>query len=62
VTPTFAEDASRSAPTPPPGHGRPPHLAVGILGVRGHRNIAAALRRNGRDATRALALLGTTSP
>jgi hypothetical protein len=28
----------------------------------GHHNIAAALRRNARDATRVLALLGITSP
>jgi hypothetical protein len=28
----------------------------------GHRNIAAALRRYARDATRVLPLLGITSP
>ncbi len=37
-------------------------LAIGILRARGHRNIAAALRRNARDATRVLPLLGITSP
>jgi hypothetical protein len=38
------------------------NLAIGILHLRGHRNIAAALRRNARDATRVLPLLGITSP
>jgi hypothetical protein len=38
------------------------NLAVGILRARGHRNIAAALRRNARDVTRVLPLLGITSP
>jgi hypothetical protein len=38
------------------------NLAIGILHAHGHRNIAAALRRNARDATRPLALLGITSP
>jgi hypothetical protein len=38
------------------------NLAVGILRAHGDRNIAAALRRNARDATRALPLLGITSP
>ena len=33
-----------------------------ILCLHGHRNIAAALRRNARDATRVLPLLGITSP
>jgi hypothetical protein len=37
------------------------NLAIGILGARGHRNIAAALRRNARGATRLLPLLGITS-
>jgi predicted transposase YbfD/YdcC len=60
---TFAEDASQLRT------GNAPHamaslrnLAVGILRARGHRNIAAALRRNARDATRVLPLLGITSP
>jgi hypothetical protein len=30
------------------------NLAIGILRRHGHRNIAAALRRNARDATRVL--------
>jgi hypothetical protein len=38
------------------------NLAVGILYTRGGRNIAAALRRNTRDATRVLPLLGSTGP
>ena len=38
------------------------NLAIGILRAHGHRNTAAALRRNARDATRPLALLGITSP
>jgi hypothetical protein len=38
------------------------NLAIGILRGRGDRNIAAALRRNARDATRVLPLLGITSP
>jgi hypothetical protein len=37
------------------------NLAIGILCLHGHRNIAAALRRNARDATRVLPLLGITS-
>jgi predicted transposase YbfD/YdcC len=38
------------------------NLAIGILRRHGHRNIAAALRRNARDAARVLPLLGITSP
>jgi hypothetical protein len=38
------------------------NLAIGILQAHGDRNIAAALRRNARDATRVLPLLGITSP
>ena len=38
------------------------NLAICILRAHGHRNIAAALRRNARDATRVLPLLGITSP
>ena len=38
------------------------NLAIGVLRLRGHRNIAAALRRNARDPTRLLPLLGITSP
>ena len=36
--------------------------SVGIRCARGDRNLAAALRRNARDATRLLPLLGVTSP
>jgi hypothetical protein len=38
------------------------NLAIGILRAHGDRNIAAALRRNARDATRLLPLLGITIP
>ena len=38
------------------------NLAIGILHARGCRNIAAGLRRNARDATRVLPLLGITRP
>jgi hypothetical protein len=38
------------------------NLTIGILHLHGWRNIAAALRRNARDATRVLPLLGITSP
>jgi hypothetical protein len=38
------------------------NLAIGILHAHGDRNIAAGLRRNARDATRVLPLLGITSP
>jgi hypothetical protein len=37
------------------------NLAIGILHAHGDHNIAAALRRNARDATRVLPLLGVTS-
>ena len=37
------------------------NLAIGILRAHGHRNIAAALRHNARDATRLLPLLGITT-
>jgi predicted transposase YbfD/YdcC len=60
---TFAEDAShvRTGNTPR-AMASLRNLAIGILRARGHRNIAAALRRNARDATRVLPLLGITSP
>jgi hypothetical protein len=38
------------------------NLAIGVLRARSDRNLAAALRRNARDATRVLPLLGITSP
>jgi predicted transposase YbfD/YdcC len=58
----LAEDASQlRAGTAPRAMASLRNLATGILRTRGHRNIAAALRRNGRDATRVLPLLGITS-
>jgi predicted transposase YbfD/YdcC len=60
---TFAEDASQiRSGTAPRAMASLRNLAIGILQARGHRNIAAALRRNARDATRVLPLLGITSP
>jgi predicted transposase YbfD/YdcC len=59
---TFAEDASQARTgTAPRAMASLRNLAIGILRAHGHRNIAAALRRNGRDATRLLPLLGITS-
>jgi hypothetical protein len=59
---TFAEDASQvrtgAAPRPWPACATSPSASC----TRGDRNIAAALRRNARDATRVLPLLGFTSP
>jgi predicted transposase YbfD/YdcC len=60
---TFAEDASQVRNgTAPRAMASLRNLAIGILRLHGHRNIAAALRRNARDATRVLPLLGFTSP
>jgi predicted transposase YbfD/YdcC len=60
---TFAEDASQTRTgTAPRAMASLRNLAIGILHAHGHRNIAAALRRNARDATRVLPLLGITSP
>jgi predicted transposase YbfD/YdcC len=60
---TYAEDASQvRTGTAPRAMASLRNLAIGILRARGHRNIAAALRRNARDATRVLPLLGITSP
>ena len=61
---TFAEDASQTrTATTPRAMASLRNLAIGILRAHGHRNIAAALRRNARDATRVLPLLGIiTSP
>jgi predicted transposase YbfD/YdcC len=58
---TFAEDASQTQT------GNAPRAMASLrnLGIlRAHRdcNIAAALRRNARDTTRVLPLLGITSP
>ncbi|MFF8614917.1 hypothetical protein [Streptomyces sp. NPDC015350] len=36
------------------------NLAIGALRLAGKSNIAAGLRRNARDASRSLALLGLT--
>jgi predicted transposase YbfD/YdcC len=59
---TFAEDASQvRTGNAPRAMASLRNLAIGILRAYGHRNIAAALRRNARDATRPLALLGITS-
>ena len=60
---TFAEDASQvHTGTAPRTMASLRNRAIGILQAHGHRNIAAALRRNARDATRVLPLLGITSP
>jgi predicted transposase YbfD/YdcC len=60
---TFAEDACQARTgTAPRAMASLRNLAIGILRARGHCNIAAALRRNARDATRVLPLLGITSP
>jgi predicted transposase YbfD/YdcC len=59
---TFAEDASQvRTGTAPRAMASLRNLAIGILRAHGDRSIAAALRRNARDATRPLALLGITS-
>jgi hypothetical protein len=60
---TFAEDASQvRSGTAPRAMASLRNLVIGIMGARGDRNIAAALRRNARDAARVLPLLGITSP
>jgi predicted transposase YbfD/YdcC len=60
---TFAEDASQTRSSAAPrAMASLRNLAIGILRAHGHRNIAAALRRNARDATRVLPLLGITNP
>jgi predicted transposase YbfD/YdcC len=60
---TFAEDASQvRTGNAPRVMASLRNLAIGILRLHGARNIAAAVRRNARDATRPLALLGVTSP
>ena len=59
----LAEDASQvRTGTAPRAMASLRNLAIGILRRHGHRNIAAALRRNARDAARVLPLLGITSP
>jgi predicted transposase YbfD/YdcC len=60
---TFAEDASQTRTgNAARAMASLRNLAIGILRGRGDRNLAAALRRNARDATRVLPLLGITSP
>jgi predicted transposase YbfD/YdcC len=60
---TFAEDASQvRTGNAARAMASLRNLAIGILRGRGDRNLAAALRRNARDATRVLPLLGITSP
>jgi hypothetical protein len=60
---TYAEDASQTRTgNTPRAMASLRNLAIGILHARGHRNIAAALRRNASHATRVLPLLGLTSP
>jgi predicted transposase YbfD/YdcC len=60
---TFAEDASQTRTgNTPRAMASLRNLAIGILRLHDDRNIAAALRRNARDATRVLPLLGLTSP
>jgi hypothetical protein len=50
---TFAEDASQTRTgNTPRAMASLRNLAIGILRLHGDRNIAAALRRNARDATR----------
>jgi hypothetical protein len=60
---TLAEDASQvRTGTAPRAMASLRNLAIGMLRLRGDRNIAAALGRNARDATSVLPLLGITSP
>jgi predicted transposase YbfD/YdcC len=59
---TIAEDASQVRTGTPRAMASLRNLAIGILRAHGHCNIAAARRRNARDATRVLPLLGITSP
>jgi Penicillin amidase len=60
---TLAEDAHQlRTGTAPRAMASLRNLAVGILRFCGQVNIAAALRRNARDATRPLSLLGITIP
>jgi hypothetical protein len=59
---TFAEDASQTrTDNAPRAMASLNNLAIGILRAHGDCNIAAALRRNARDPTRVLPLLGVTS-
>jgi hypothetical protein len=59
---TLAEDASQvRTGTSPKAMASLRNLAIAILRARGDHNIAAALCRNARDATRVPPLLGVTS-
>jgi predicted transposase YbfD/YdcC len=59
---TFAEDACKvRTGGAPRTMASLRNLAIGILRARGHRNLAAALRHNARNATRVPPLLGITS-
>lgn len=58
---TFAEDASRvRTGTTPRATAELRNLAIGALRLTGCDNIAAGLRKHGRDATQPLATLGIT--
>ncbi len=58
---TFAEDASRvRTGNAPRAMAALRNLAIGALRLTGYDNIAAGLRRHGRDSTRPLATLGIT--
>ncbi|MGW3208673.1 ISAs1 family transposase [Streptomyces sp. NPDC001135] len=58
---TFAEDASRvRTETAPRAMAALRNLAIGALRLTGCDNIAAGLRKHGRDTTRPLATLGIT--
>ncbi|MGV9266913.1 ISAs1 family transposase [Kitasatospora sp. NPDC003701] len=58
---TFAEDASRvRTGTAPRTMAALRNLAIGALRLTGYDNIAAGLRKHGRDATRPLDTLGIT--
>jgi predicted transposase YbfD/YdcC len=60
---TFAEDASQvRTGNAPRAMASLRNLAIAVMRRHGHRNIAAALRRNAHDATRGQPLLGITSP
>jgi predicted transposase YbfD/YdcC len=60
---TFAEDASQlRTGTAHRAMASLRNLVIGTLRAHGDRNIAAALRRNARDAARVLPLLGITGP
>jgi hypothetical protein len=56
---TFSEDASNARTgSLPRVMASLRNLAIGALRLTGHPNLAAALRHNGRDPARPLAILG----